>query len=390
MFKQFRCAVTTTLVLALAASPSTTFAQERDTTIADVQTSLNETVTAERTVPGLLVTVERDGEAAWSFATGGRTLGMRNALPDDEFRIASLTKTLLAAALIRLVEDGRLQLNQPIAQYLTDTTREQLNEGGLNTRAITISHLLTHASGLNDHASSPAFLQRLAVDPAHRWTRQEQLALALANPPLGPPGGVRRYSDTGYVILGEILEQVTGETLAISVPRLLEFPALGLTHSYWETAQDDALAIVPANRVHAYQDGTDTAALNPSFDLFGGGGLVSTTRDVARFYAALFGGRVFKTERGMTLMLSGRETVGDDFGQRYAYGIYRLPGTGEAECWGHPGHWGLLAGSCGTTKGRVAFAISINAAGTRADAVLNSVTLELLGTILAADGQTGT
>lgn len=332
---------------------------------------LEETVKGSTLTPGVLVTIKRQGAAPWSSASGGRTIGGVKAEPGDEFRIASLTKTFVAAALIRLVEDRKLQLDQPISSLLTTSTRVQLEMAGYNTQKITVSHLLSHAAGLHDHSSAPEFYAAITADPTHQWTRFEQLALALQKPPLGPPGKIRRYSDTGYVVLGEILEQKTGRPLSEVVPALLGFDAIGLRHTYWETAVDGQLTKVPVNRVHAYQDGADTAAINAGYDLLGGGGLVSTTSDLVTFYEALFTGDVFKTEQGVSLMITAVAKKGGSFATRYAHGIYRLPGTGAATCWGHPGHWGLLAASCQTPKGRVTFAITINGAGQAADRMVD-------------------
>jgi D-alanyl-D-alanine carboxypeptidase len=333
-------------------------------------------------VPGIIVSIKASGDKKlWSMARGGRIIGQPDARPDDEFRIASVTKSFVAASILRLVEDGKLKLNQPVAELVSVSTKRQLEDAGYQAGKITLSHLLTHGSGLHDHSTAPSFAEAVAANPMRLWTRSEQVALAVEKPPLGLPGKVRQYSDTGYVILGEIVEKATGKPLADAVKNLVDFGKLGLKHTYWEMAQNDSLAAVPNNRIHAYQDGIDTALVNPSFDLFGGGGIVSTAQDLAIFYEALLSGRIFKAKSTLKLLTSGTARSGTAFAQSYAHGVYRIADTGSAVCWGHPGHWGILAGSCLVKMRRVSFAVAVNGAGTQADSVLQKAVDAVIGAI---------
>jgi D-alanyl-D-alanine carboxypeptidase len=90
---------------------------------------------------------------------------------DHSLRIASVTKTFVAAAILRLLEQGRLELDDAIARLLLPASRGILREGGYDPGAITVRMLLAHTSGLYDYAASPAFFERIAGDPAHRWSR---------------------------------------------------------------------------------------------------------------------------------------------------------------------------------------------------------------------------
>jgi D-alanyl-D-alanine carboxypeptidase len=372
--------VAAALLLALAFN-APVMAQNPDE-LQQLETNLGATADGSVHVPGVVASIKRDGQKQpWSMARGGRTIGQADAQPDDEFRIASVTKSFVAAAILRLVEDGKLKLNQPIAQLLSTATKRQLDEAGYGSQKITVQHLLTHASGLPGFSTTLSYAEAVATNPMRLWTRPEQVALAVAMPSLGAPGAVRQYSDTGYVILGEIIERASGKSLPDAVKSLVNFDRLGLEHTYWETAQKDSLATVPDNRIHAYQDGADTAVLNPSFDLWGGGGLVSTTQDLAIFYEALLSGRIFKAKSTLKLLTAGTAKAGTPFGRSYAHGIYRIADTGAAVCWGHPGHWGVLAGSCLVKTTRVSFAIAVNGAGADADAVLKKAVGSVIGVI---------
>ena len=236
-----------------------------------------------RTYPGVLLAVISPRSHSTSSA-GHDALGSSTVLdPDAGFRIASVTKTFTAAAVLRLVESGRVGIDDPIANYLSPATLDILRQGGYDADAILVRHLLTHTSGLYDYASDPAFVQFVLTHGRHHWNRREQVRFAMTHgKPYALPGAEFHYSDTGYVLLGEILERTTGGGLAHAYRSLLSFKRLGLADTYLESLEPrprEAHA-----RSHQYYETIDSTAFDPSFDLYGGGGLVSTVDDLARFY----------------------------------------------------------------------------------------------------------
>ena len=107
--------------------------------------------------PGVAVAVDAPG-LAWSGAAGAAELASRSPLaPDATFRIASVTKTFTAAAVLRLMEDGKLGLDDPIAKHLSAATIALVRRGGYDIGALRVRHLLQHTSGLYDYAEDPAF-----------------------------------------------------------------------------------------------------------------------------------------------------------------------------------------------------------------------------------------
>jgi len=264
-------------------------------------------------------------------------------------RIASNTKTYVAAAVLRLAEEGRLAVDDPIAAHLPDETIALLIDDGYRPDQMTVRHLLTHTSGLYDHSDSPKYGDAIMADPHHRWTRTEQVEAAIAwGDPWGPPGAVYTYCDTGYVLLGGIVEKVSGRPLAAAVRDLLQFDELGLAATWWEDLEP-APAGVP-DRAHQYIDETDTFDFDPSFDLYGGGGLVATVADVALFYRALFSGGVFSDPATADLMLTtveGARARPDADDAALAPGTYRM-GVWVVEidgvtAYAHSGFWGTAA-----------------------------------------------
>jgi D-alanyl-D-alanine carboxypeptidase len=161
--------------------------------------------------------------------------------PDLPVLVASNTKTFISASILRLWEQGRIGLDDPIAAYLPDGYVELLRSDGYDPDAITIRHLLTHTSGLFDFADTDIYTEKIMSDRRHRWTRTEQLESAMEwGDPYGPPGEVYRYCDTGYILLGEVLEQVTGMSMPDAVRELVDFDRIGL-RSTWFSLRRSAI-----------------------------------------------------------------------------------------------------------------------------------------------------
>lgn len=294
-----------------------------------------------RTYPGVLLAVISPRLHS-TRSTGRDALGSSTRLdPRAGFRVASVTKTFTAAALLRLVESGRIGLDDPIAEHLSPATLDVLRRGGYDADTILVRHLLTHTSGLYDYASDRGFVQFVLTHGRHHWTRLEQVRFAMTHgKPYAAPGAEFHYSDTGYVLLGEILERTTGGGLARAYRSLLSFKRLGLADTYLESLEPRPRGAHA--RTHQYYGTIDTTAFDPSFDLYGGGGIVSTVDDLARFYRALFHGRVFKVATTLPVMLGKPNPQSlDDLGM----GIFSNQFGGRT-CWGHSGFWGTTVVHC--------------------------------------------
>jgi D-alanyl-D-alanine carboxypeptidase len=338
-------ALTATLVAALLlAAPATAGAAEGgDATAARqrIVAAVERDVASDPGVPGEIVAVRAPGidvTVASGFADRASATPLA---PDTPFRIASVTKTFVAAAVLKLVGRGRIDLDDPIADHLSRRTLRTLDRGGYDPDAITVAQLLRHTSGLFDYATTDAYDARNERDPAHHWTRAEQIRFAMEHgKPVADPGKQYHYSDTGYLLLGEIVERATHRNLGAAVRRLLGFRRLGLDHTYWEQLEPTPAGMKP--RAHQYADDFDNIALDASHDLYGGGGLVSTVGDLTRFYRALFRGHVVHDRarlREMTKVPHVNRRSGA------AMGIFRTDIGGET-CFEHPGYWGTDALHC--------------------------------------------
>ncbi len=335
--------------------PVETPAERRARLSAALQKVLTTSVAEQNWLPGVIAAVDFPALGLhWSGAAGVRNRQNRQPLtPDFSFRIASVTKTFVAAAIHRHVEQGSLRLQDTLDRLLSENTRALLNRYGYRTDRITVAQLLAHTSGLPDFAETPDYLVAVLADPFRRWTRWEQMEFAVSRfAKVGEPGQVFAYADTGYLLLGEILEQRGGLPLAEAYRYGLDFARLGLTSTWLESLEPEPAGAKP--RLTQYFGDLELNATDPSFDLFGGGGLVSTVADLNRFMAALFAGQVVNAA---SLASMTTATVEPRAGRGLIQ--YRL---GATDCWGHEGLWGVLMVHCPTAGVSLSLVLTAHAA----------------------------
>lgn len=359
-------------LFALASQPSPRSAA--DSTQTRLQQLADSVVAARPRMPGIIIAVEQQSTGKrWSVAAGLADTARKIKLsPEQPVRLASNTKTYTAAALLRLVEMGRLSLSDPLAKHLPPSVDSLLRSDGYATDIITIEQVLSHRSGLNEHPAVRSYVAKLRTDPQHHWTPREQLQwLVDSLAPVGPPGAQFRYSDSGYVLLGMIVERYAGQPLGPAVRSLVRFDELGLRHTWWETLEP-APPGVP-DRAHQYLGGLDAYGIDPSFDLYGGGGIVAPMADVARFLTALLGGQVFAKRETLETMNRPRSPEMNGYGM----GLFGSTAGGQMGR-GHSGFWGTTAMVFPEAGVTIAVAITDQGEFRQANAVMGAV-LELLG-----------
>ena len=325
---------------------------------ATLQSAAVQFVREQPLVPSLIVQVESPSKnLRWRGAAGviDRTGGVA-ATAQSVFRVASITKTFTSAAVHRLAEKGRLSIDDPIANHLLPETKATLLSRGYAVDAITVAHLLSHTSGIPDYVTlAPEYFKAVLANPARKWTRQEQLKFALDRfPKQGEPGKTFSYSDTGYNLLGEIIEVKTGMSLGPSLRALLDFDRLGLSSTWMEFDEPVPTFINPrSDFARPYGDnGADGLTVDASADTFGGGGLVSSVGDLNRFIRALFEGQVVSPQSlaSMQTRLQPDSPIGR--------GLFFLP-LGSQVCWGHDGNWGGAMYYCPDTRDSVTLSMNL-------------------------------
>jgi len=281
-------------------------------------------------LPGLQASVRTAGGETWSGASG--TADLKRKLPvrtDHLMRIGSATKMFTAAVILRLQEEGRLSLEDPLSVWFPDFPHSQ---------EVTVRQLLNHSSGIAEFREDFPALLKTALIPTLNWGPDAIVALAARRGSYFAPGSAFQYSNTNYLLLGLIAERVTGRPLAELVRQTALAPA-GLRNTFFlpqERVPDRILPgydrdLMPFDSEHA-PDNTAWASLQ-----FASGNMVATADDLALFLEALFGGRILalETVREMTNFLDIRNERYPEW-TGYGLGIERLE-IGGQECWGHMG-----------------------------------------------------
>ncbi|MEM8567885.1 MAG: serine hydrolase domain-containing protein [Bacteroidota bacterium] len=252
----------------------------------------------------------------WSGQAGVFELSTFADVSDNQpFRIASITKSFTAVSILRLHEEGLLSIDDPIQKHISDQHDSILVSGGYDTNQISIRHCLNSTSGIYDYVlgtrENPSpYVSIIANDPNRRWTRTDQLKGAIEwGEPQGNAGEKYHYSDTGYILLGEIIERLSNKSLGDAMEYLVNYKRLGLHSTWLESLQEARTETEP---IHSYYQRKDYSLYDASIDLYGGGGLISTTQDLSRFYYHLFNGGVFENNSTTDLMLSRTEELVKD------------------------------------------------------------------------------
>lgn len=265
------------------------------------------------------VAVFKDGKAVLVKSYGSANLEQHVPVTNDSvFRVGSVTKQFTAVALLLLAEEGKLSLQDKLSKYYPNFPR---------ANDITLEQMLHHTSGIYNYTSDPNFVNDGMV---HRTTdAMVEFIGKLPKTQDFEPGTNWSYSNSAYFILGGVVEKVAGESLATVLKTRLFVP-IGMTH----TALDDETELVPG-RARGYSGsapGKFTNAPFISMSIPGGAGSIrSTAADLAKWDAALFGGKVLKPLSLAAMMTPGRLNDGESSGAAIAKMMAAARPTGSAE-----------------------------------------------------------
>ena len=292
-----------------------------------VQRFVDSVYAANPEAVGFLVDIEAPGQhISWNYAVGYRDRITREKLmPDQPVLIASNTKPYVAASILKLVEQGKLSIEQSIKELLTAKTEKVLSEAGYHTDSITLKQLLSHTSCIQDYVDE-SYFSIIGMHKEHEWTRDEQITRAAnMGAPLASPGDTFRYADVNYLLLTEILEQQMHAPYYEAMRSLLNYKELKLLHTWFAKFEMAPAKSLP--RAHQYWDqfSWDTYDLDPSWDLYGGGGMIATVKDMAMFFQLLFNGKVIKDKRILQLM---HTDVPPNLEVNYCLGIRKISYAG--------------------------------------------------------------
>ncbi|GAB3461364.1 serine hydrolase domain-containing protein [Actinophytocola sediminis] len=319
-----------------------------------VQTQLDLLTSVDR-VPGALVQGRNSRGRLVTMTAGTAELGTDRPMvgKNGRFRVASVTKTFVATAVLQLVAKREVRLDEPIETYLPGVVRGTGDGAEIDGRDITVRQLLQHTSGLPNYTEYVDFTELDGPVEASELVR-----LALSNKPDFTPGDGWRYSNTGFLLAGMVVERVTGKDIGTAVAELVIRPA-GLPDTYWPRAGERQIRGRHAHNYMLDKDNpegplVDVTEYEPSW-AGASGALVSTPADLNKFWRELLDGHLLPS-RQLAQMQTTVPAPGIAEDANYGLGLAQLPlSCGYA--WGHGGDLagaGVSNASVRTETGREA------------------------------------
>lgn len=285
--------------------------------------------------------VLRDGSVG-EAASGWADLERKEAMtPKSRMLAASIGKTFVAALVLALAKEGSLHLDDLLSFWLSEYPWYSRLP---NQETITLKHLLTHSSGLSDHVYTTRFVEELSrrgVQEGGSFPPASLIACIFDQPPLFKPGEGWAYTDTGYILLGLVIEKATGKSyyeeldwrflkpLKLEMTGPSDRPTLsGLVAGY--TDPDNRFGF-PRKTI----DAPGMMAWNPGFE-WTGGGLISTSRDLGIWAKCLYEGHAIQGDYLMDL-LKAVPAGEEDSGIQYGLGVLIHSKSPLGSVWGHGG-----------------------------------------------------
>ena len=221
-------------------------------------------------------------DSTWVGTTGTAAEGEDRApTPSDHTRVGSLTKTMTATLLLQLLQEGKLSLDDPISKYVKDVPNGDA----------TLRQLADMTSGIPIYTAQPTFLPTIVADPARGWTPDELLGYIRNVKPDAAPGAKWDYNNTNYLLLGMVIEKITGQPIAEAFQKRI-FDPLDMTETSFPgpttKIPDPYLSGVTAQGQPVGKT-ADSTHWNPSF-AFTAGEVISTFDDLKKWADALFTG----------------------------------------------------------------------------------------------------
>jgi D-alanyl-D-alanine carboxypeptidase len=314
--------------------------------------------------PGATLGIAFADDKTLAFAVGLADTTKRERMkPTSLMPQGSVGKTYVAAVALQLVDEGKLALDAPVSRYLG---QESWYHRLPNAETMTVRQIMNHSSGLVRYEFDDRFLADLLKDPYKVWKVEDQLAYLFDKPAPFAAGQGWDYSDTNYLVLGLIIERLTGHRLNDEIRRRVIRPA-GLR----ETIPNDKPAL-PIVQGYAGRDnpfGGDVMmvdgrmTMNPAFE-GAGGGWSSTAADLARWAKKLYEGSIVPAARIAEAVQGVPAQLGPEV--RYGLGVIIWPSP-KGPVWGHSGYFpGYITEMRYYPDAKIAIALQINTSVPRA------------------------
>jgi D-alanyl-D-alanine carboxypeptidase len=323
--------------------------------------------------PGVLVGVRVAGEAPWTRAFGQADVGRAAPMAlDSTFPVRSITKSFTVTLLLQLVQSGQLALEDKIERYVAGVPN-----GGL----INLADLAGNQSGLADYSMQPGFFEIFVEDTLHVWAPQELLAFSFAVKPAFLPGEQYQYSNTNTVLLGLVVEAVTGQSLGDALAARI-FKPLGLGGTIYPSSSE---LPPPTPTGYAVDVVTGVADDQPPISptsLAGSGAIASTLADLLVWGDALGRGSLLSAALQDVRKSRARDVTNGPEYDRYGLGIGQI-----GNWWGHTGSGvGFQIATMNLASRNATISVMVNATpeGSRRDLNLAQELFEKLAAVIEA------
>jgi CubicO group peptidase (beta-lactamase class C family) len=304
------------------------------------------------------VLVAVDGKPVFrqGFGLADRELSVANT-PDTEFRLGSITKQFTATAILQLAEQGKLKIDDPVSKYYTDAPPAWAK--------VTIKHLLTHTSGIPTYTALPDFFAREARLP---HTPEELIKLTRDRPLDFDPGTKYAYDNSGYILLGWIVEKVSGQSYADYLQQHI-FGPLGMSHSGYDSSEK----IIP-HRASGYRFDDKGWSNAPFLDMSGpyaAGSLYSDVDDMLVWDQAL--------NAAKPLAAASLQQMFTDYGHQYGFGFVVDKSFAHDRIWHNGGINGFSTSFQRYPKDRLTVVVLSNIEGAPSDKIATDLAGLCLG-----------
>lgn len=288
--------------------------------------------------PAAIVGVWAPGEGIWLVAKGKADIETGQlAQIEDKTRLGSITKTFVATAVLQLVDEGKIELDDAANKYLSFMPGES---------KVTVRQLLNHSSGIFDAENDdPVFRKAVNENPSRRLSPQEIVQVSLAHEPYNQPGKGAHYSNTNYKLLGMIVEEVTGKELGVVIQEKI-IDRLGLSNTVFATQPD-----IRGDHLHGYavlESETIDVTTQPSiWILWASGNMVSNLQDQKEWARALGRGTLL-SKKAYEEMMSWIEIATRTGKIEYGLGVFKAGDSFIGHAGAVTGYYGRIAYDPGT------------------------------------------
>ncbi|WP_431610940.1 serine hydrolase domain-containing protein [Chryseobacterium sp. 'Rf worker isolate 10'] len=278
--------------------------------------SIIQTEFGNKNEPGGVFLITQNGKNLYRKAFGKANLELNvNMTPDNVFQIGSMTKQFTAIAILMLEQEGKLNVNDPVSQYIKEYP---------NGDKITIHHLLTHTSGIKDFTKIKSL-----SSIAQKDMKPEEMVNFFKNEPVDfAPGEKFDYNNSGYVVLGYIIELVSGTSYEDFIKKNI-FDKIGMSHSYY--ASDRKVIPQRAYGYHKKEQGFVNKTVISFSIPFSSGSLMSTADDMLKWQQALNQNLLLNLKETQKAFQKYKLNNGEEFTYGYGWHLKEINGIPDRE-----------------------------------------------------------